>query len=295
MQSYHINDLERLTGIKAHTIRIWEKRYALIMPERTTTNRRSYDNDQVRKLLNVSSLLSKGYKISKIAAFSEAEINSKILTSGITEQMDIACTNYVNRLMQHMIVYDEQGFEQTFDAASKELGMHNTMVRVIYPFLYKTGIFWSVDNAMPAQEHFASNIIRKKLITATAALSVKNKKPRKALLFLPEGEWHEIGLLFADHIIRSRGHNVYYLGQNVPYDNVYAVAEAVEPDMLMMFYVTPKPQEEIDKEIKMLAVKNAGKKVLVAGNRTLFSKKKEKNVTYMTGVNDLEELLAKYN
>ncbi len=271
MQSYHINDLERLTGIKAHTIRIWEKRYALIMPERTTTNRRSYDNDQVRKLLNVSSLLSKGYKISKIAAFSEAEINSKILTSGITEQMDIACTNYVNRLMQHMIVYDEQGFEQTFDAANKELGMHNTMMKVIYPFLYKTGIFWSVNNAMPAQEHFASNIIRKKLITATAALSVKNKKPKKALLFLPEGEWHEIGLLFADHIIRSKGHNVYYLGQNVPYKDLRVVIDAIHPEYLLAFYIYPRPSEEVAIEIEELVRMYPDAQLLLAGDSNLFA------------------------
>jgi DNA-binding transcriptional MerR regulator len=271
MQSYPIHELERLTGIKAHTIRIWEKRYALIEPERTSTNRRYYSDTQVKKLLNVSTLLSQGYKISKIASLSEDEINTKIQTGEETESKDTICATYVNDLIKSMLSMEELAFEKIFSAASLRLGIFDTMVSVIYPFLSKIGILWTVDKTTPFQEHFASCIIRRKLMAATDGLLPASVAGKKYLLYLPSNEWHDIGLLFANYIIRAKGYETVYLGQNVPDESVIQIIQIAKPTIILLFFVATRPKEEAEKHVIKTAGVCPGSKVLVAGNRELFA------------------------
>ena len=292
MQSYQINELERLTGIKAHTIRIWEKRYELIKPYRTDTNRRYYDDSQVRKLLNVTTLLSNGYKISKIASFSEIEINKLILNQA--EEPDETNAGYVNGLVKAMLAFDKKEFEGTLAAAIAANGIYYAVLNVIYPFLKKTGIFWVTDNSMPVQEHFASSIIRRKLITATDQLPQLTKHSKQFLLFLPPQEWHETGLLFADYILRSNGYETIYLGQNVPIENVHIISGSLHPAYMLLFYVATKPVSEIEKQISNLSKNNPDTSILVAGTKELFADIKSvfKNVTYLSDVSGLTSLIG---
>jgi len=293
MKTYHINELEQLTGIKAHTIRIWEKRYNLVTPERTTTNRRNYDDDQVRKLLNVATLLSQGFKISKIAALSENEINTQLQKEVRNETKDNIAAAHINDLIKSMITFDERSFEKVFSAAVLRFGFYETMLQVVYPFLNKTGILWAVDKTAPVQEHFAINIINRKILAATDGLMPHTVKGQKFLLFLPQNEWHEIGLLFANYIIRSRGHETIYLGQNVPYSNIHSIAPLINPDYMLLFYVAPKHKTDIKQNIKDLAQKHKNIKILIAGNMDLLQHNESnfKNVTYLTDVNSLMEYL----
>ena len=292
MQTYLINELERLTGVKAHTIRIWEKRYGLIAPERTTTNRRYYNDKQVKKLLNVATLLAYGKKISKIAELSEDELNNEILKGATPRLKNNMLAGYINDLVAAMLVFDEIAFEQTFSSSVTNIGFYDTMINVVYPFLNKTGAMWSADIAAPVQEHFASGIIRRKLMAATDALPKPVVGATSYLLFLPEGEWHDIGLMFADYIIRSKGHKTIYLGQNVPFENIDELCGAVVPDLMLLFYITAKPKDEIAAEIKGYAAINKDIKLLAAGNNDLLPlKTKLKNVTYLTDVNGLLEIL----
>ena len=289
MQTYHINELERLTGIKAHTIRIWEKRYNLVTPERTNTNRRNYDDNQVRKLLNVATLLSKGYKISKIAALTENELNAQLQNQAQNETPDNIASSYINDLIKSMIAFDEPAFEKIFAAAALRFGLYEAMLQVFYPFLHKTGILWTVNKTAPVQEHFATNIIARKLMAAIDGLLPHTKKGKKFILFLPPGEWHEIGLLFANYIIRAQGHETIYLGQNVPYENVCDVASIISPDYLLLFYIAPKQKNDIREQIKKLSEKNKHIKILIAGNTSLFidDKSHYKNVAYLNNVTSL--------
>jgi DNA-binding transcriptional MerR regulator len=293
MQSYQINELERLTGVKAHTIRIWEKRYELITPHRTTTNRRYYDDDQVRKLLNVSTLLSRGYKISKIAALTEVDINTHIQNKGQKETHDHRKRSCVNDMIKAMIAFDERTFENLLGGAVGEYGMQEAMLQVVYPFLQKTGILWNVNKAIPLQEHFASNIIRRKLLTAIDGLQVHDRKKKKFLLFLPPGEWHETGLILADFIIRSSGCNTIYLGQNVPCENVDNIAPALSPDYMLLFYIAARPKEQIEAQLKELSKNNPGTHILVSGNADLFTgiKSLGKNISYLPEVKSLLDFL----
>ena len=289
MQTYHINELERLTGIKAHTIRIWEKRYNLVTPDRTDTNRRNYDENQVRKLLNVATLLSKGLKISKIAALNENEFDAQLQsqTSNNTPQ-NIAST-YINDLIKSMIAFDENSFEKTYAAVTLRYGFYEAMLQIVYPFLHKTGILWSVNKTAPVQEHFATNIISRKLHAAIDGLPPATLKGKKFILFLPPGEWHEIGLLFANYIIRAKGYETIYLGQNVPYDNVNDVASILSPQCILLFYIAPRQKHDIQQQIDDLAKINKNVKILIAGNMNLFidNKSNLKNIAYLSDVNSL--------
>ena len=289
MKTYHINELEQLTGIKAHTIRIWEKRYNLVTPERTTTNRRNYDDDQVRKLLNVATLLSQGFKISKIAALSENEINTQLQKESRNETKDNIAAAHINDLIKSMIAFDEPSFEKVFSAAVLRFGFFETMLQVVYPFLNKTGILWAVDKTAPVQEHFATNIITRKIMAATDGLMPHTLKEQKFLLFLPQNEWHEIGLLFANYIIRSQGYQTIYLGQNVPYNNIHSIVPMIDPQYMLLFYIAPKHKTDIQRNIKDLAQKHKNIKILIAGNSELLRHNESnlKNVTYLTDVNSL--------
>lgn len=293
MESYQINDLERLTGIKAHTIRIWEKRYSLIQPNRTDTNRRYYDDAQVRKLLNVTTLLSYGHKISKIAALTDEEIHEHIEHDSASTTGLHVNNGYVNDLLASMLAFDEIGFERIFSAAVLRMGMFDTMVQVVYPFLSKTGVLWTVNKSAPVQEHFASCIIKRKLMAATDGLLSSSHKPNKFLLFLPPQEWHEIGLLFANYIIRSRGYQTIYLGQDMPTEDVVKIVGMLSPQYILTFFVAARPANEISDFIAAYASAGPKTHVIVAGSYDLLSSTQSKfsNVSYMKGVHDLLDLL----
>ncbi|PZR28790.1 MAG: MerR family transcriptional regulator [Citrobacter freundii] len=255
MRMYHISELEQLSGIKAPTLRVWERRYKFIRPGRTDTNIRMYDDQQVRKLLNVVTLLSNGYKLSKIAELDEDDIHAMVLgLQGVANDPDAVATAFINELIMAMLTYDETAFEQSYIAAVKRYGMFDAMLKVFYPLLQKVGIMWSTDDAMPVQEHFASSIIRRKLISAADALIIKKKRSKKFLLMLPPGEWHEIGLLFANYMIRSKDIETIYLGQNVPYDQVSGVFEKANCSHVLLFFITRPAQHNIEEIRKIMGL-----------------------------------------
>lgn len=263
MQTYQIADLEQISGIKAHTIRIWEKRYGVIEPHRTKTNIRYYDNEQARKLLNIATLLEAGHKISKLSAMNDEELNGLLALSSKAEDLDTFCVSSVNTLIASALSYDEANFEKTYSSALNRLGLYNTMLQVIYPFLYRIGILWSIGDSMPAQEHFASGLIKRKLMAAIDGITITPSKKSEFVLFLPENEWHEIGLYFSEYILRSNGFKVFNLGQNVPLDNLITVLSDTGCETAVTFFVARKSSEEIDQTLKTLIDSNKDLKVLL--------------------------------
>lgn len=265
MKHYQIADLEQLSGIKAHTIRIWEKRYNLIEPERTDTNIRLYNDEQVRKLLNVSTLLSNGLKISKIAALSEKEMHLQVKQLQQESGGHSITHSFINDLIASMLNFDEAAFEKTYSAAVTRLGMFESMLQVFYPFLHKTGMMWATGNAMPVQEHFASGIIRRKLQAATDGLLPPSRRNPSFLLLLPPDEWHEIGLMFSNYIIRAQGYPSIYLGQNVPFENVKQLYNYNKPTHVLLFLITRRPDQEV-KQLRQLMGLPPQTNLLLAGN-----------------------------
>lgn len=247
MSEYSIKDMERLTTVKAHTIRIWEQRYHLLEPERTDTNIRFYNDSHLKKLLNVCTLLDHGVKISHIANLNDRQIAEAIdkIIAGL-ETDDDETGAMINKAIVAAACYDEASFERIFDLSVEKLGVINSYLKLIYPLLLRTGLMWSKDDVIPAQEHFLSNLIRTKLFAAINSLPLPQHADQTWVLFLHEEEKHEIGLLFASYILRAHGKKVIYLGQEVPFNNLSDVILQCRPTHLYTFFVRNYPQHEIN-------------------------------------------------
>jgi len=237
MGHYSIKDLEKLSGVKAHTIRIWEKRFKIIQPSRTETNFRYYNDEQLKKLLNISLLNNHGYKISNIAKLAECDICAEVEKLSVGERM---YERQLEKLVVSMIELDEEKFEKQLSKLISQYGFEDAMLHIIYPFFDKIGILWQTGRVTPAQEHFVSNLVRQKLIVAIDGLKKKTVPHHKNfLLFLPEGELHEIGLLFCTYLLRKYGHKVIYLGQSLPLKDLAYVVRNRKPDYLLTYITSP--------------------------------------------------------
>jgi len=231
MAIYSIKDIEHLSGIKAHTIRMWEKRYSILEPRRTDTNIRYYNDEDLKKILNISVLNRYGYKISKIADLPNERLNRETLQ--VTQSANNE-SGQIENLLIAMVDFDEVKFDKVFNNAVLSFGFEDTMVKIIYPFFEKIGILWQTGNINPAQEHFVSNLIRQKLIVAIDNLvEYPNLKAKNFVLFLPDGEWHELGLLFYTYFIKKSGHHVIYLGSSLPLDDAIDLEKFVHVDFLV--------------------------------------------------------------
>lgn len=243
MANYSIKDLERLTGIKAHTIRIWEKRYGLIEPERTSTNIRAYCDAELKKLLNISILNKNGYKISRIANLTAEEIAENI--NKLAEKPSDA-ESFIESLSIALIDLDENKFEKILTRAIIKFGFEDTVVKIIMPFMVRIGVMWQTGSINPAQEHFVSHLIRQKMMVAIDSQITSESAHRKTFtLFLPEGEMHELGLLFANYILKKRGHQVIYLGQSVPMEDLAEIDRIRPSDCFLTSFVTAVSDEAI--------------------------------------------------
>ena len=239
MAVYSIKDLENLSGIKAHTIRIWEKRYNLIDPHRTNTNIRYYTDEDLKKILNVAVLNRNGIKISNIAKLSDLELKEEIIrVSGDPNSSDA----FVDSLIMSMIDFDEYKMEALLEKSIRKKGLLLAVTEVIYPFIVKVGILWQSGDIYPAQEHFVSFLIRQKIISATNGIShTFNPNGKRFIMLLPEGEWHEIGLLIAHYIVKEANHEVIYLGQSVPYTDVLAIGAKKKFDAVLVSSTASSP------------------------------------------------------
>lgn len=247
MSFYTIRDLERLSSQKAHTIRIWEQRYALLEPERTETNIRVYNDDQLKKLLNVCALLDRGMKISHISKLSKSEIEEEIekIIAG-SHQADTQTETIISQALAAIATYDEALFSEMFSASVGILGLQAAYIKVIYPLLVRTGLMWTRDSLLPAQEHFLSNLVRQKLFAAINQIPFPVTADQTWLLFLNEQEDHEIGLLFANYILRQHGKKVIYLGARVPYSNLSNVISNANPTHIYTFFVGGQPEQNLE-------------------------------------------------
>lgn len=271
MNSFTIKDLENLSGIKAHTIRIWEQRYSFIKPERTDTNIRYYSNEELKKILNVALLNKYGYKISHIDKMKEGEIREKILSLNQTEAQQ---ERIVNELIQSMVDIDIEKLEMVLDKYIQARGIERTITQIIFPFLEKIGILWLTNHINPAQEHLVTNVIRQKLIVGIDSIVTALKVNKTVLLFLPEGEYHELGLLFMYYLLKSRGVTTIYLGASIPLKDVEYVVKLKKPDYLYSHLTTVGQNFNFDKFITNISQKFSGTPVIVSGQLTCTYQKK---------------------
>lgn len=239
---FSIKDLENLTGIKAHTIRIWEKRYNLLQPKRTDTNIRYYDLANFQKLLNVSYLNNNGYKISKIATIQEEEIPNLVKEIANENNLD---SHAINAFKLSMLNFDQSLFYKTYESLLKDKDFESIFYTIFIPLLTEIGLLWQTDTITPAHEHFISGLVRQKILINTELLQAKlqNKSTTTFVLYLPENEIHELGLMFVNYLLLKKGYHCIYLGQSVPILSLKDI-QSYYDDIVFISYLTVKPSSE---------------------------------------------------
>ena len=288
MSTYSIKDLEQRSGIKAHTLRIWEQRYNLLQPKRTDTNIRFYDDDDLKLILNVALLNENGVKISKIASMAPNELREEVMR--LTER-SLTHDDQIHALTICMIEMDEERFDKILSTNILKLGFEQTMLNIIYPFMSKIGLLWQTGAINPAHEHFISNLVRQKLIVAIDG-QITQGGGKKFLLFLPEGELHEISLLFASYLIKSKGHKVIYLGQSTPNDDLLSVFKLHQPDYLLTVITTSPSSEYVQDYVTALSERFTRAQILVTGYQVIGQDLTfPENVRQMSYIRDIKDLL----
>ena len=263
MAIYSIRDLEKLTGIKAHTIRIWEQRYGLVTPARTDTNIRYYTDENLRHLFNVALLNKNGLKISKLAQMTPEEIAAK---GAAIAQNNPNPNSQIDALTLAMIDLNEAAFEQVF---VEYVGIHkfeSAMLELVYPFLDKLRLLWLTNSISPAHEKFVGQIIRRKLMCAVDQAVPKPDSP-VFLLYSPEGEMQELTLLFIQYLLRSRGMRVAYLGANVAVGDLKDACHALKPDYVFTILQEPLPRHPIQIYVDNIAQAIGNSELLLTGQQ----------------------------
>jgi DNA-binding transcriptional MerR regulator len=271
MNSFTIKDLANLSGIKAHTLRIWEQRYNFLKPHRTDTNIRYYSNDELKTILNIALLNKYGFKISHIDKMSAGEVQEKILS---LNQLQAQQERVVHELIQQMIDMEMDAFEKTINQFIAVKGIERTITQIIFPFLEKIGILWLTNHINPAQEHLVSNVIRQKLISGIEAVQTPLKSNKTILLFLPEGEYHELGLLFMYYLLKNRGINVLYVGSSVPLKDVEYVVNYKKPDYLYTHLTTVGQSFNFERFLLQVTEKFRHIPIVISGQLTNTYEKK---------------------
>ena len=239
MAQYSIEQFSQITGIPKINLRTWENRYEFLMPKRTDTNIRVYNDELLVKGINTQFLLANNFKISQVSKMTEEELISQVDFLGEAKDIHVKGGYYINKFLESAVNFDEYSFHETFDKGYVDMGIISFYDLVLIPLLQKVGLLWLVSKISPSQEHFLSELIKQKLCALTDAIGA-NKKSKKStwLLFLPEREFHEIGLLFAKFLLVQNGYNVIYLGDNLPLECLAEVSDKQKAENLLFFSIS---------------------------------------------------------
>ena len=286
MAIYTMSQIETLTGINAHSLRVWERRYSFLTPLRTDTNIRYYNDEHLKKLLNISILTRNGYRISSIDTMT-SEMMDQLVYDILKENSESKYKDQISALVISMLEFNENAFEKIFQRSVIRDGFLDTITDLIYPFLQLVGVMWTSSKAVPAQEHFISNLIRQKIISSTESLPEPSDRAHKIILFLPESEYHEMGLLLAQYIAKFLSWKVYYLGQNVPSDDVNLLHSVIDSDIILSIITSPN-QKTVNERFKPI-LENSKTCILVSGPSVTFQK--EELSSGLTELNHPKELI----
>jgi len=242
--SFSIKNLEHLSGIKAHTIRIWEKRYNLFEPERTDTNIRLYNLENLQKLLNVTLLYNNGYKISKIASFSSQEITENVHKLTINKNADDWS---ISLFKLAMINFDQRLFTKTFNDLLEQFSFSEVFKNVFVPLMNELGVLWQTNSISPSHEHFITSLVKQKIHAMCEDLQQKSTRrtDRRFVLFLPDNEIHELGLLYLQYEVLNNGFQCVFLGQSVPIESLNNLVDIGEPITFITYFTIEPTQDKI--------------------------------------------------
>jgi DNA-binding transcriptional MerR regulator len=288
MRHYTLNELEKLTGILAATIRVWERRYNIIKPKRTETNRRWYDDDDLKRLINISIIYHSGIKISKIAKYAGSDLEEKV---EFLTRDSVISDIHIKSLIVAMLSFNGNAVNEILLRSVINIGFEETFSSVVFPFLRRVGIMWHTGSVNTGAEHFITNIFRGRLITAIDSLPPANDPGRKrVIMFLPDNELHEMGLLFYSYLIRKLGHEVLYLGQATPFLALTEANEKWHSDILVTGVLSDLSISEPEEYLNSLSTTFKSQKILVSGSLADEPAiEKYNNIYSIRSVNDLKE------
>jgi DNA-binding transcriptional MerR regulator len=285
MNQFTIRDIENLCGVKAHTLRIWEQRYKIFVPRRKKSQHRTYDCDDLKELLRITFLYHHGYKISRIAELSPEERQQEVA------KIQPQCCNYeifVHQLIEASLSLDKEVFEKIVNSLVLRIGLEKSILHVFYPFLHRIGLLWMTNHVVPAQEHFASHIIRKKIICAIDGLELNNDGKYNVVIFSPPGELHEIPLLVVNYLLRKQGIWTTYFGTDVAESTLRYYADNFRVTHLYMHVITHLDNCGLDSYIAQLCKAFPEQEIIISGPACGCVRSKAGNLRHF---HELEEMI----
>ena len=285
MDHFTISDIEQLSGIKAHTLRVWEQRYRIFTPKRKDSQHRYYDNEDLKYILRIANLNQKGYKISKIARMSSEEIRSLTIELAQTESM---YEQFIAQMLEATLALDEIKLKKAFDTVTLYAETEEIVMHLLYPFMSRLGMNWMADVVRPVHEHFASNFVAGKILQATHALESASNGPG-VILFTPEGEYHEIPTLFIQYLLKKNGHRVAYFGANTSLEAITEYLRLKDADRIHFHVITHLGNTSLNDYTQNLLESFPGKKIIASGPHALQITLKHPNLNI---IRSMDALLA---
>jgi DNA-binding transcriptional MerR regulator len=291
MVVYSINDIEKISGVKAHTLRIWEKRYGIIQPKRTDTNIRYFLDDDLKHVLNIALLNKNGIKISKIAKMPLDEIKRK---AAEISSVDVEHENQLDSLTLSLLELNEFKFDRIISSHIEQRGFETTMIEIVYPLMDKLGLMWVTGSINGAHERFVRAYIRQKIIAAIDKTEVNSNEQPTFLVFLPENEDHELSILFSQFLIKRRGFKIINLGLNSSLTHVKDACEITKPDYIYTILNDGEVGVSIEEYFKLLIEVTGDAKILTSGIQVArHNIKSNDNITVLMSFAELTDYLEK--
>ena len=288
MQKFSIRDIESMSGVKAHTLRIWEQRYDMFKAQRKLSQHRFYDNNDLKKLLRISFLYHNGWKISKIAGLSDEEMIDQVVKSKIKIDSFIP---YILKLLEAAVDFNEKAFKGLLYDVINNVGFETCIREVCYPFLNRVGLLWMTNNIIPSQEHFSSSIIQHMIIAEINKLPKPPRNDEATVLFTPESEYHELPLLFIHYMMKKNGRNVIYLGINIKWQNVIAVFHLPEVKNIYLHLITNFTKLDVNDYLHHLCTFLPDKQIIISGILAKDVNKAWDNLLVLNQESDIENFL----
>jgi DNA-binding transcriptional MerR regulator len=284
MNQFTIRDIENLCGIKAHTLRAWEHRYQIFVARRKESHHRTYDDNDLKELLRISFLYHNGYKISDIAAMNAEAIQQAVESTIIKEDNHEL---FIHQMIEASISFDKEALDKIINNLALRIGMEKAILNVFYPFLKRIGLLWLSNNVIPAQEHFATHIIRKKIILATDGIDITEDGRSPIVVFAPAGEFHEIPLLAANYLLRKYNNPTVYFGVNVSLQTISYYLDRKPAAYIFSHIITQLDETGTDDFFQALSTAYPPIKIMVSGMAADFIKKTKSNIIVIKGVDQL--------
>ena len=292
MNKYSIDDFSKITGLNKILIRTWENRYSFVNPHRTSTNIRYYDDKMIVKALRYSILVDAGFKISILTKLSPEEIDDLINNTLKKDNQTNKHSQYISQILESSISYNQLLFHNTYEKCIKDIGIIECYKQVLLVALNRIGILWMNDKISPPQEHFLSELIKTKIYKEIEKIGFKKLSKENWVLFLPKNELHDIGLLFAYLILRMKGHNVLYLGQNLPHSLMLSLKNENKIDNILFTVVSNTSKLDIKEINNFLKTNFSESKVYTIINKNLLNKDDYQKLNTISNIDEFINLIT---